>query len=37
MAPQAVPTYDGNRHFDFEPPRTESVEGVWEFDLANID
>jgi xylose isomerase len=22
--------YDGPRHFDFKPPRTEDVEGVWE-------
>ncbi|MGW4455272.1 xylose isomerase [Streptomyces albidoflavus] len=22
--------YDGPRHFDFKPPRTEDIEGVWE-------
>jgi xylose isomerase len=24
------PVYTGPRHFDFKPPRTESIEGVWE-------
>ena len=22
--------YDGPRHFDFKPPRTEDIDGVWE-------
>ena len=25
----AGPVYSGPRHFDFKPPRTESIEGVW--------
>ncbi|HEY8456551.1 MAG TPA: xylose isomerase [Actinopolymorphaceae bacterium] len=24
------PRYDGPRHFDFKPPRTEDMDGVWE-------
>ncbi|WP_346280729.1 xylose isomerase [Pseudonocardia sp.] len=24
------PVYTGPRHFDFKPPRTESIEGVWD-------
>ncbi|SHM91486.1 xylose isomerase [Actinacidiphila paucisporea] len=28
--------YDGPRHFDYKPSRTEDVEGVWESAKANI-
>jgi len=28
--------YDGPRHFDYKPHRTESVEGVWESASANM-
>jgi xylose isomerase len=28
--------YDGPRHFDYKPHRTESVEGVWESAAANM-
>ncbi|MGI8459480.1 MAG: xylose isomerase [Propionibacteriaceae bacterium] len=36
-APGGGPTYDGDRHFDFKPLRTESMEGVWESALANME
>jgi len=36
-APGGGPTYDGDRHFDFKPLRTESIEGVWESALANME
>ncbi len=26
----AGPVYDGPRHFDFKPPRTEGIDGVWD-------
>ena len=29
-------SYDGPRHFDYKPHRTESVEGVWESAAANM-
>src|SRR5215510_12140336 len=29
-------TYDGPRHFDYKPSRTEDYEGVWESARANI-
>jgi xylose isomerase len=29
--------YDGPRHFDYKPLRTESIEGVWESALANME
>lgn len=29
-------TYDGPRHFDYKPSRTESYEGVWESARANM-
>jgi xylose isomerase len=29
-APDGGPAYDGPRHFDFKPPRTEDEAGVWE-------
>jgi xylose isomerase len=35
-APGGGPRYDGPRHFDYKPPRTESVEGVWESAAANM-
>ncbi len=28
--PDGRPAYDGPRHFDFKPPRTEDEDGVWE-------
>jgi xylose isomerase len=28
--PNGAPAYDGPRHFDFKPPRTEDEDGVWE-------
>src|SRR5919112_5766954 len=37
-APPGVgPTYDGDRHFDYKPLRTESMDGVWESALANME
>jgi xylose isomerase len=36
-APGGGPTYDGDRHFDFKPLRTESMDGVWESALANME
>jgi xylose isomerase len=33
-APGGGPTYDGDRHFDYKPLRTESMDGVWESALA---
>jgi xylose isomerase len=30
------PAYDGPRHFDYKPPRTEDVTGVWASAAANI-
>jgi xylose isomerase len=36
-APGGGPTYDGDRHFDYKPLRTESMEGVWESALANME
>jgi len=35
--PNGGPTYDGDRHFDYKPLRTESIEGVWESALANME
>ena len=29
-APGGGPTYDGDRHFDYKPSRTEHMDGVWE-------
>jgi xylose isomerase len=29
--------YDGPRHFDYKPSRTESIEGVWDSAVANMD
>ena len=37
-APRAAgPTYDGDRHFDYKPLRTENMDGVWESALANME
>ena len=35
--PGGGPTYDGDRHFDYKPLRTESMEGVWESAMANME
>ncbi len=34
--PNGGPTYDGPRHFDYKPSRTEDYEGVWESAKANM-
>jgi xylose isomerase len=34
--PNGGPVYDGARHFDYKPSRTESEDGVWESARANI-
>ncbi len=34
--PSGGPTYDGPRHFDYKPSRTESMQGVWESAAANM-
>ena len=31
-----APTYDGPRHFDYKPSRTEDFEGVWYSAAANM-
>jgi xylose isomerase len=36
-APGGGPVYDGDRHFDFKPLRTEDMDGVWESALANME
>jgi len=36
-APGGGPTYDGDRHFDFKPLRTENMDGVWESARANME
>jgi xylose isomerase len=36
-APGGGPTYDGDRHFDYKPLRTETMDGVWESALANME
>jgi xylose isomerase len=36
-APGGGPVYDGPRHFDFKPLRTENMDGVWESALANME
>ena len=36
-APGGGPAYDGDRHFDYKPLRTESMEGVWESARANME
>jgi xylose isomerase len=35
-APGGGPVYDGPRHFDYKPLRTEDVEGVWTSAAANM-
>ncbi len=35
--PGGGPRYEGARHFDYKPSRTEGMEGVWESARANID
>jgi xylose isomerase len=34
--PEGGPAYDGPRHFDYKPSRTEDYDGVWESAKANI-
>jgi xylose isomerase len=34
--PQGGPAYDGPRHFDYKPPRTEDADGVWASAAANM-
>jgi xylose isomerase len=34
--PNGGPSYDGPRHFDYKPSRTEDITGVWESAAANI-
>jgi xylose isomerase len=36
-APGGGPAYDGPRHFDYKPPRTENMDGVWESARANME
>jgi xylose isomerase len=36
-APGGGATYDGDRHFDYKPGRTENIDGVWESALANME
>ena len=35
--PSGGPKYDGPRHFDYKPSRTEDYTGVWESAKANMD
>jgi xylose isomerase len=35
-APGGGPRYDGPRHFDYKPLRTEDIEGVWTSAAANM-
>ena len=35
-APGGGPTYDGPRHFDYKPARTEDIAGVWDSAAANM-
>jgi len=34
--PNGGPTYDGPRHFDYKPSRTEDISGVWDSAAANM-
>jgi xylose isomerase len=34
--PSGGPTYDGPRHFDYKPLRTEDMDGVWASAAANM-
>jgi xylose isomerase len=36
-APGGGPAYEGYRHFDYKPLRTEDTEGVWESARANME
>ena len=36
-APGGGPTYDGDRHCDYKPLRTENMEGVWESARSNME
>jgi len=36
-APDGGPAYDGPRHFDYKPLRTEDMDGVWESARANME
>jgi xylose isomerase len=36
-APGGGPAYDGPRHFDYKPLRTENIDGVWESARANME
>jgi xylose isomerase len=35
--PGGGPAYEGPRHFDYKPLRTEDMEGVWESARANME
>lgn len=35
-SPTGGPTYDGPRHFDYKPSRTDGVDGVWSSAAANM-
>ncbi len=35
-APGSGPVYDGPRHFDYKPSRTENIDGVWASAAANM-
>jgi xylose isomerase len=34
--PGGAPSYDGPRHFDYKPSRTENMDGVWASAAANM-
>jgi xylose isomerase len=34
--PDGRPAYDGPRHFDYKPARTEDIDGVWVSAAANM-
>ena len=34
--PSGGPRYDGPRHFDYKPSRTENIQGVWDSAAANM-
>ena len=34
--PDGAPAYDGPRHFDYKPLRTEDIDGVWVSAAANM-
>src|SRR5699024_1407513 len=36
-APGGGPRFEGTRHFDYKPSRTEGAEGVWESAKANME